>query len=196
MSLTKESSGLMPTKTKDSGRGSSGKMDNAAASTVELAMLRRLQQDLAKALVKENPKEEEEETVKFNLSPEGLRINVFDRARKPVFEKDSAKLTDYGVWILTTLAWEISRYKTFSVELEGHTQKGMQAISDNYGSWELSTDRANAGRRKLLEFGVTQAQIRKVAGFSDTVPLPDVAPEDSINRRITLLLRIKPEDQR
>src|SRR5205823_11519430 len=105
MSLTKESSGLMPTKQNESGKSSSGKFDNSTASTLEMTMLRRLQSDLAKSLQTQDVPEDEE-PVKFNLTAEGLRINIFDRARKPLFEGDSDRLTDYGAWIMTTLAWE------------------------------------------------------------------------------------------
>jgi chemotaxis protein MotB len=190
ISLTKESAGLMNTQHKDAGKsGSSDKFENGAASPTDAAaMLRRLQQELAKSLGLPDS-HEEEETVKFNLTPEGLRINIFDRARKPIFEADSAKLTEYGSWILTTLAWEISRHENFQVELEGHTERGHALTRVNYGNWELSADRANAGRRKLLEHGLKTEQVRKVAGFADTVPLPDATPEDPSNRRITLLLR-------
>jgi chemotaxis protein MotB len=190
MSLTKESAGLMPTKQSDSGKGSSGKFDNASASAMEVAMLRRLQNDLAKSLQKPEANDDEE-SVQFNLTSEGLRINIFDRARKPIFDGDSDKLTDYGVWILTTLAWEISRVKSFCVELEGHTERGHKFASDRYTNWELSADRANAGRRKLLEHGVDVSQIKKVAGFADTTPLPGYPPENTVNRRITLLLRVQ-----
>ncbi len=188
MSLTKGSSGLIPTKNKDTVGGSSGKYDTAAASPAEVAMLRRLQQELSKTLVQA---QEEEDTVRFNLTPEGLRITIFDRARKPIFEADSDQLTDYGSWILSTLAWEISRYDTFAVELEGHTERGFKAVRNNYTGWELSADRANSGRRKLIENGVHADQIKKVAGFADTIPLPDAQPDDPLNRRITLLLRVK-----
>jgi len=190
MSLTKESAGIMPTKQQDTGKGTSGKFDNATASAMEVAMLRRLQTDLAKSLQKPDVPEDEE-SVKFNLTSEGLRINIFDRARKPIFQDNSDKLTDYGIWILTTLAWEISRVKSFSVELEGHTERGHPFAGKEYGSWELSADRANAGRRKLLEHGVETAQVKKVAGFADTNPLPGYPPENAVNRRITLLLRVQ-----
>jgi len=190
MSLTKESSGVLPSKNQDTGRPSSGKYDNAVVNTAELAMLRRLQEELAKSL-KKPELAQEEETVQFNLTPEGLRVNIFDRARKPIFEPDTDKLTDYGTWILTTLAWEIARYDTFSVELEGHTEKDHPAVSTTYGKWELSADRANAGRRKLLEHGVKVHQVKKVAGFGDTNPLQGIAPDHPNNRRITLLLRVQ-----
>lgn len=190
MSLTKESAGLMPNKDKNSGSASSSsKFENTAASAMELAMLRRLQQDMASSLAKRV--EEEDDTVKFNLTPDGLRINIFDRARKPIFEQDSDRLTDYGVWILTTLAWEIARYKDFAIELEGHTERGRKPNSKTYGDWELSSDRANSGRRKLLEHGVGNNQVIKVAGFADTNPLPGTQPQDIVNRRIALMLKVQ-----
>jgi chemotaxis protein MotB len=193
MSLTKESSGLLPTQHKDTSRSGSGKYDTAAASPTEVAMLRKLQQEVAKALAQQ--KKEDEESVRINLTSEGLRISVFDRSRKPIFEPASAKLTSYGEWVLSTLAWEISRYRSFAIELEGHTERGHQPTSALYGPWELSADRANAGRRALLDHGVEVAQVKKVAGFADTIPLPDAAPEDPINRRLTLMLRVKNERQ-
>jgi chemotaxis protein MotB len=194
MSLTKESAGLMPSQHKDTSRGGSGQAETGAASPNEVAMLRRLQQDLAKALSKPpEEQDQEDETVKYNLTPEGLRISIFDRARKPVFEEDNDKLTPYGQWILSTLAWEVSRFRSFTIELEGHTERGRRPRSAEYSSWELTADRANSGRRKLLEHGVELTQIKRVAGLADTVPVPDAKPEDPINRRLTLLLRVKSE---
>ncbi len=198
MSLTKGSTGLIENKSQSTSRGGSGKFDNATVNQSEVAMLRRLQAELAKSLQKKDSPEQEE-SVRINLTPEGLRINVFDRSRKPAFEPDSEQLTDYGAWILTTLAWEIARYPGFSVELEGHTERGPAVTTvahrrrAGYGDWELSADRANSGRRKLVEHGVTIAQINKVAGFADRYPLEGSEPDDPINRRLTLLLRVNPD---
>ena len=67
----------------------------------------------------------------------------------------------------STLAWEISRYNNLTIELEGHTESGHPPMRADYGDWEISADRANAVRRKLLEHGVTAEPVRKVAGFGD-----------------------------
>ena len=93
--------------------------------------------------------------MKLELTPDGLSINVFDRSHKPIFEPQSTKFTPYGDWVFSTLAWEISRYRNFSVELEGHTESGNPPIRPDYGDWEISADRAKAVRRKLMEHGVT-----------------------------------------
>ena len=125
------------------------------------------------------------------MTPEGMCINVFDRAHKPIFEPQSTKLTPYGDWVFSTLAWEISRYTTFAVELEGHTESGHPQIGADYGDWEISADRATAVRRDLLAHGVASAQIRKVAGYGDTAPMPNTDPGNEMNRRVTVLLNIK-----
>lgn len=190
MSLTREASGLLPNKSQDAGRGSPGKKDTTLADPTELAMLRRLQNDLMKSL-KTPESEDDAETVQINLTPDGLRISIFDRARKPIFEPQTDRLTPYGVWVLSTLAWEITRHDSFAIELEGHTEAGHKPVSAQYGCWELSADRANSGRRKLLEHGVKTEQIKKVAGFADTIPLPGIAAEHPNNNRLTLLLRLQ-----
>jgi chemotaxis protein MotB len=197
MSLTKESAGLLPTQHKDAGQSGGGRFDTGSSSPTEIALLRRLQQDLAASLSKPpDLPEDDEETLRLNLTPEGLRITIFDRTRRPVFEPDSDRLTPYGEWILSTLAWEISRYPSFVLEIEGHTERATRPLNVRYSAWELSSDRANAGRRKLIEHGVAPTQIRKVAGSADTSPLPDRAPEDPTNRRLTILLRVNNQANR
>jgi len=186
-SITKESTGLIPNKDSQSAVSSKGNFDSASA--VELNMLRKISQDLLKAF--QQNQETDEETIKMELSPESLRVNVFDRGNKPVFEKDSAEFTKYGRWLFSTLAWQVSRYpQHFQMELEGHTEAGHAARNENYTSWELSADRANSARRLLQDHGVRAAQVRKVAGFSDTKPLPSMDVSDERNRRVTVMLRV------
>jgi len=187
-SITKDSVGVIPNKETQAVRSSSGNFDSASA--VELTMLRRLNQDLIKSL-DGNGDDNMDNSVKLEMTAEGLSINVFDRSHKPIFEAQTTKFTTYGDWVFTTLAWEISRYNKLNIELEGHTESGHEAISADYSDWELSTDRANAVRRKLLERGVLTRQIRKVSGFGSTVPMPDVNPSDEVNRRVTVLLNVK-----
>jgi chemotaxis protein MotB len=187
-SLTKESTGLIPNKDAQAVKSQSGNFDSASA--IELNMLRRIAEDLLKSL-ENNGTDADNNAIKMELLPEGMRISVFDRARRPIFEPKSAKFTDYGKWIFSTLAWEISRFpQTFLVELEGHTETGYAPAGD-YGNWEISTDRANSARRKLLEHGVDSDQVRKVAGFGDTVTMPETNPSEEVNRRVVVFLKIR-----
>lgn len=192
-SVTKESTGIIPSQEKSQQAVKSTKGPSSSASMVELNMLRRINQDLVKSLQGAPEEDGMQKSVELELTPEGLRISVFDRARRPVFTADSAAFTDYGKWVFSTLAWDISRYTSFQIELEGHTEAGHQFKRDNYDSWELTADRANAARRLLLQHGVHGAQIRKVAGYSDIMPMPGKEPADESNRRVTVMLKVRPE---
>ncbi len=185
--LTKQSTGIVPNKEMQAVKSSQGNFDSASA--VELNMLRRLNEDLLASLQK-HPDLEQDETVKLEMTNEGLRISIFDRNRKPVFEPDSGRFTEYGRWVFSTLAWQIARYPSFRVELEGHTERGFKPVRDDYGSWELTSERANTARRSLLANGVKAPQIRKVSGFADTMPMPRFDPEDEINRRVSVMLKV------
>jgi len=192
-SVTKESTGIMPSKDVQAVKSTTGNFDSASA--IELNFLRRLNQDFMKTLQTE-AQEQEDENIKLEMTPDGIRINVFDRAKKPVFEPQSTQLTPYGDWVFSTLAWEVSRSTNFTVELEGHTESGNPPLSKDYGDWEISSDRANAVRRKFIASGVSDSQIRKVAGFGHTAPMPDHFPDDAVNRRVTVLLNLSDADRR
>lgn len=187
-SITKESVGVIPNKEAQAVKNSSGNFDSASA--VELTMLRKLNQDLLKSLDGTGDNNMES-TVKLEMTPDGMAINIFDRSRRPVFLPQSVRLTPYGEWVFSTLAWEIARYNRLSIELEGHTESGWPNLRPDYGEWEISADRANAVRRNLLDHGVAAHQIRKVAGFGSTAPMPDTTPTADVNRRVTVLLSLK-----
>ena len=182
-------SGIIPTKDVQSPKSERGNFDSPAA--LELKLLRKLAADFLKTLP-HNPESPDEEAVKLDYMPEGIRITVFNRANKPIFQSDSASFTEYGQWVFTTLAWQLSRYSTsFLIELEGHTEVGHTPKSEEYGNWELSSDFANTARRKLLEHGIAEAQIRKVAGYADTQPMPDRQGTDGSNRRVSVVVKVK-----
>jgi chemotaxis protein MotB len=156
-----------------------------SASAMELEMLRKLNEDLMQALEQTS---DNSKSIALEMTKEGLRISVFDRAKKPVFEADSVALTKYGRWILSTMAWNLSRYKSFKIEVEGHTEQS--AIPrESLDLWELTSGRANTARRLLLQHGVESQQVRRVTGYADTMPMADVDPSDEANRRITIMLK-------
>jgi chemotaxis protein MotB len=183
--VTKESVGIIPNKDVSASYQQQGHFQSVSA--VEMETMRHLSDDLSK-LLKQN---EDVTTVKIDLTPEGLNINVFDKAQKPIFRPETAEFTDYGSWVFSTLAWEISRYTTFHVEIEGHTESRLETGNENHGKWDLSTERANAARRILTGNGVQDKQIFKVSGFADTAPMEGYEPDDEINRRVTVLLKLK-----
>jgi chemotaxis protein MotB len=184
-SVTKESVGIIPNKDASATSKQAGRFQSVSA--VEMETMRRLSDDLQKLLKQQDS---EQTSVKIDLTPEGLCINIFDRGSKPIFTKNSDVFTEYGGWVFNTLAWEISRYSTFRLEIQGHTETGAETGLENHGKWELSADRANAARRKLVQNGVADFQVCKVSGYADVAPMPDYPPNDEINRRVTVLLKL------
>jgi chemotaxis protein MotB len=184
--ITKESMGIIPSKDVTATQKAEGKFESISA--VEMETMRRISEDLAKILQQQD---EAEKSVQLDMTPDGLRINVFDRSHKPIFETDSDVFTTYGAWVFSTLAWEISRYTSFKIELEGHTESSVEGAGEAHNKWDLSTERANAARRKLVQNGVSAAQLCKVSGYADTVPMPEFPASSEVNRRVTVLLRLK-----
>ena len=189
-SLTKDSVGIIPNQDAQATHQEKGSFDSPSA--VQLELLRRVTEDLAK-LLQESP--EDQTAVKLETTSDGLRINVFDRSRRPIFEPDTIVFTPYGGWVFSTMAWVVARYPNFMIELEGHTEAGRQPARPDYSAWELSADRANAARRKMVERGVAEEQIFKIAGFGDTQPMTEVTPKDETNRRVVVQLRIRSGDR-
>jgi chemotaxis protein MotB len=184
--LTKEATGIIPNKEQLAVASQKGSFDSASA--VELNMLRRLNQDLMNVMKSSDPGDQ---SVKLDLTSEGLLINIFDRARKPIFEDDSTQFTTSGDWVFSTLAWQISRYDQFTVELEGHTEKPATNSPAKIDSWQLTSARANEARKHIVMHGVKPGQIRKVAGYADTQPLPKHPTESVVNRRVSVMLKLK-----
>jgi chemotaxis protein MotB len=191
--VPRSSLGVMPSRMK-TGESFSQQGKYNSPSAVEMEMLNQLNESLLKAL-QTNPASDEGNSVKIELTGDGLNISVFDRTHKPIFKPGGAQFTEYGTWVFSTLAWEISRYKNFHLDLEGHTGQGSTPVRENYDQWELSADRANAARRILVARGVSTEQVRRVSGYGDTTPMPDSKPNDEINNRVTVLLGIKAANQ-
>lgn len=189
-SVTKESTGIVSNKDTQAVKSSQGNFDSA--SVVELNMLRKLAADIVKTLQNSNDPSTDDEPISVEPIPEGVRISIFDKSQKPIFKADSAEFTEFGAWIVSTLSWQVSRYtNAFRVELEGHTDRNTNSRPADFGDeWEISSKRANATRRKMVDHGVTPTQVRKVAGYADTRPVKGTEPENPVNRRVAVLLKL------
>ncbi len=130
----------------------------------------------------------DQKPIDVQVTSDGLRINIFDRANRPIFVQDTTELTEWGRFLLQSLAWMIDRYH-FRVTIDGHTRSSI-ASREDYSMWELSSDRANAARRALVLYAVEPSQIERVTGFADTRPLEGEPPNSEANQRIALSLNI------
>lgn len=127
--------------------------------------------------------------IDIQVTSDGLRVTLFDRASRPLFVKGTADLTEWGRYALQSLAWMIDRHH-FRVTIDGHTSRAMANRNDDYTAWELSADRANTARRNLVHYAVEPDNIERVTGYAATRPLPGVDPASDSNDRITLSLTL------
>jgi chemotaxis protein MotB len=189
----RQSSGIIPNTVETMhGRSLAGQYESP--SPLEMDMLRHLNDDLLKVLGT-NPDYQRNQSVQLEFTEKGLNICVLNRIQKPIFEPGTAEFSDYGRWVFSTLSWEISRYKRFAVELEGHSPRGENTRDASVDKWDLTANRANAARRVLVNNGVTPQQISKVAGYADTQPMHDTDPADEVNSRVSILLVVRSESE-
>lgn len=123
----------------------------------------------------------------LDVTPEGLRIRVTDQDEYPMFQQGSASLDTIGKNILSKIV-KLIKYSPNFVSITGCTSAGDAPISNTYTDWELSTDRANAARRFMIEQGLSKEQVAMVVGKSDTDPVDTSNAQSARNRRIEIVL--------
>ncbi|MDX5433180.1 MAG: OmpA family protein, partial [Halomonas sp.] len=126
--------------------------------------------------------------MRFDLTPEGLRIQLLDTEQRPMFAIGSDRVEPYMRNLLRTIAPLLNDLPN-DLSIGGHTDSRPYAGGyRGYSNWELSNDRANASRRELVAGGFDSDKLLRVSGFADRVLLPDTDPLDADNRRIELLV--------
>lgn len=184
-------SGVLPFNNKraspNDGKEQGSEKEKASDKAVKLTLLNSVAADFFRLLhLDENLAEK---PIDVEITADGLKVTVFNRANKPVFINDTAELTEWGQFVMQNLAWIIDHHR-FRVIIDGHTKAKLDLNRENYTSWELSSDRALAARRALVHYAVDDSLIDRVDGYGDTRPLPGVAPESEENQRITLSLSL------
>jgi chemotaxis protein MotB len=76
-----------------------------------------------------------------------------------------------------------------TISIEGHTDSRPYAGKSGYDNWDLSADRANEARRLMQQEGLKPGQISQVRGFADRRPRIPNHPDDSSNRRISVIVQ-------
>jgi chemotaxis protein MotB len=131
--------------------------------------------------------------ISVEVTPEGVRVEINESEKQPLFETGSAQLSPKLVDALRVLAGEYKK-TTSMVVVEGHTDSAPYAPGSTMSNWELSTQRAEEARKILTDNGLPESQVFMIRGFADRRPrFSD--PADPRNRRISMLL-LSPEGLR
>ena len=120
----------------------------------------------------------------IDITPDGLRVQVVDEDKRPMFATGSSALNERARALLMKVGPILARLPE-GVSITGHTD-GAPYKGGDRSNWDLSAERANATRRLLVEAGLPEARLRSVSGMADRDPL---LPDDRLaagNRRIAV----------
>ena len=113
----------------------------------------------------------------------GDRITTIEMNSAPFFPKGAAALSQEGVKVLGELQPSLmsEEYKDYTISVEGYTDDNPIKTPQFPSNWELSTARAAAVVRTLIDLGVPANRLRAV-GFAESVP--KVANRDEAGKPI------------
>jgi len=157
-------------------------------SDAQRRAFRDLQQRIETAINADPDLRQLRQQLRFEMTPEGLRIQLLDTDQRPMFDLGSNQIAPYMRDLLQTIAPLLNELEN-DLSISGHTDNLAYLTGyRGYSNWELSSDRANASRRELVAGGLDPNKLLRVSGFADRVPMPETDASDPINRRIELLV--------
>ena len=122
----------------------------------------------------------------IDMTPEGLRIQIMDEIKLPMFASGSAAPNERARQLLRKIVPVLQKLPQ-AVSIDGHTDAAPYAGAGKT-NWDLSSERANATRRLMTEGGLAETRIRTVTGHADRDPLLPADPLAPVNRRIAILV--------
>ncbi len=164
------------------------------AEQMERERLELLLQELQNK-VEENPDLKRfKDQILFEITQDGLRIQIMDAANRPMFDLGSARLQPYFEDILLSMADTIKAVPN-KISVSGHTDAKPYTGSGGFGNWELSSSRANAARRTLIAGGYPENQVARVVGYASSALFDRNDPLNPVNRRIDIIVLNKKAQQ-
>ncbi len=123
------------------------------------------------------------ESIKVDITEEGLRIQIVDNSDKSIFQVHEDTLTREGRTALQFIAQFVGSLPN-DIAITGHTGEEGSFTAN----WKLSLDRANAARRTLNGFGIGDQRFETVIGRGATELADEGNPTAAENRRIGVVL--------
>lgn len=145
-------------------------------------------QETIKQAISEDPELKAlSKNILIDMTPEGLRIQIVDDKGESMFPSGSARMFEKTKKLMDKMTQIIQKTDN-QISVRGHTDSTPYGSGAEYTNWELSTDRANASRRAMLDAGFPAERINNVVGKADTEHLVPDDPASPRNRRISVVL--------
>jgi chemotaxis protein MotB len=172
------------------------KQSKLDASKAEWENLKKLQAKIQQTIDADDKLKKFRNQLLLDLTQDGLRIQIVDEDKRPMFDKSKAELQPYARDLLRLIGKTMNGVNN-KISLSGHTDSLPYPNGEkSYSNWELSADRANSSRRELVYGGMDENKILQVTGLSSAVPLDNKDPLNPINRRISIVVLNQDAEER
>jgi chemotaxis protein MotB len=163
-----------------------GAADAKAQARLEQASFAQAASELKAAVAADPALSDLGKQLMVDMTPEGLRIQILDEEHRPMFATGSSDLDERARELVLKIAPVLNRLSE-DIEITGHTD-GAQYQGNDRTNWELSSERANATRRVLVDAGLPEHRVRNISGAADRDPLIPADPLAAANRRIAIVV--------
>ena len=111
----------------------------------DLQQLKAMEEKIEK-LIETNPLLQQfKDQLKIDITAEGLRIQIVDQEKRPMFGTASARMEPYAAQIIDQIAPVVNELPN-RITVTGHTDANpFPGSGQGYTNWELSADRAERG---------------------------------------------------
>lgn len=163
---------------------------------LETRRLSQLRSQLVEAITRNERLSELRSQILLDLTPDGLRIQIVDDQKRPMFDIGRATVKEYMRELLHEIGALLNSVDNH-VSISGHTDSAPYGSGERgYSNWELSADRANASRRELIVGGMLEDKVVRVVGLGPTVPYDSNDRLNPMNRRISILVLSSDAEER
>ncbi len=132
----------------------------------------------------------------ISITPEGLRIQVVDSSKRPMFANGSTVLEPYARTIFSAIAPTLDELPN-RISITGHTD-ALRYLNEGrgYSNFNLSAGRANSVRQILVQSGLAENKVLRVVGMGSAVLFVPKDPDSPLNRRVSIVVLSRAAEQR
>lgn len=126
--------------------------------------------------------------IRFTDTEEGLRIDLIDEANFSMFALATDTLNPKAKVLIGEVATIIDTVDNMLV-IRGHTDSLPYASGKSMNNWLLSSARAEATRKEMVQQGILNTRMARIEGVADTEPYNPADRMDDRNRRISITMK-------
>jgi len=159
----------------------------AGSDSGERQQFVKIAQDLRQAVAFNPQLKEMGESLMVDIIPDGLRIQLADQDKLPMFPTGSTDMGPQARALLDAVAAKV-RGLPNRITVTGHTDNRPFRAGSSRDNWDLSAKRAAATLRQLEAAGVSSDRFDTIVGRADREPLVANRPDAAVNRRVTIIV--------